>query len=171
MAAATDCREEIAAALANFRNYPLAEAAKRLFKALGYNSDRHLPISTAKQFREQLDPENRLTAREGEALDKLSSLHLLFQLTGTELEAHRDLLDDATAFNQPRLNPISFSLLNYRQANTPARRWLLSSARLTSLCRCQHSSFSITVTLFRLASFTAACTNATQAKMSLRRLL
>jgi hypothetical protein len=74
----TDPRQTIAAALADFGDRPLAEAARDFFAALGYQSDRRLPIATVRQFREQLDPQGRLTDRENDALDRLSSLHLLF---------------------------------------------------------------------------------------------
>ncbi len=52
MPARTDQREEILAALKSFESKPLADAARRLFSTLGYESDRRIPIATPKQFRE-----------------------------------------------------------------------------------------------------------------------
>src|ERR1035441_10785415 len=92
-----DQREAIAAALREFDGRPVADAARKLFATLGYSSDRRLPIASAKQFLTQLDPGDKLTDRERETLDQLTSLHLLFQLTGIELDAHGDLLDDPQA--------------------------------------------------------------------------
>lgn len=51
-----DHREAIIAALKDFDSRPIADAANQLFATLGYQSDRHLPITSAKQFRDQLDP-------------------------------------------------------------------------------------------------------------------
>ena len=90
----TDKREALAAALKDVEAHPLPEAARRLFATLGYASERRIPISTPGQFCGQLDPGNKLADREREALHGLTSLHLLFQITGTELHVHGDLLDD-----------------------------------------------------------------------------
>jgi len=57
----TDLRESIAAALADFRTYPLPEAAKRFFGILGYESERQLPCNTAREFCHSFDPEGVLT--------------------------------------------------------------------------------------------------------------
>ena len=84
-----DQRDAITAALADFATRPLDEAADALFGALGYRSDRRLPIATPAQFCAQLDPLDTLTARERESLDYLTALHLLFQITDTELTLQR----------------------------------------------------------------------------------
>lgn len=108
MPAATDQREALIAALADFESYPFFEASRRFFATLGYQSDRRLPISTVRQFCDQLDPQNRLTDREREALGSLKSLHLLFQFTDAELAAHTDLFDNKTAADATRIHSYLF---------------------------------------------------------------
>ena len=93
----TDFRQPILAALRDFDTYPLPEAAARLFATLGYKSDRVLPISSVAEFCGTWDESGILTAREREALDSLTALHLLFQLTDAELTMQRDLLDQGDA--------------------------------------------------------------------------
>ena len=108
MPATIDQREAIAAALREFDGRPVADAARKLFATLGYSSDRRLPIASAKQFLTQLDPGDKLTDRERETLDQLTSLHLLFQLTGIELDAHGDLLDDPKAVQTTKIESYLF---------------------------------------------------------------
>jgi hypothetical protein len=108
MGARTDQRETLAKALKGFENQVLAEASRRLFTTLGYESDRRLPIATSKQFREQLDPHGKLTNREREVLDQFKSLHLLFQLTDAEVEVHGDMFDDAKAVQATRIESYLF---------------------------------------------------------------
>jgi adenine-specific DNA-methyltransferase len=104
----SDQRETIIAALKAFDSQPLAEPARKLFAILGYQSDRRLPIATPTQFRAQLDPTNKLTDREREALDGLQSLHLLFQLSDAELTAHGDLFDDPSAVHTTKIESYLF---------------------------------------------------------------
>ena len=52
----TDQREAIAAALKALAKAGRLRTPPGLFATLGYASDRRIPIATAKQFREQLDP-------------------------------------------------------------------------------------------------------------------
>ena len=108
MATRTDQREAIAGALKALESQPLADASGRLFTILGYESDRRIPIASAQQFREILDPNGILTAREHEALDQLKSLHLLFQLTDAEIEAHSDLFEDAKALHATKIESYLF---------------------------------------------------------------
>ncbi|MBI4027995.1 MAG: Eco57I restriction-modification methylase domain-containing protein [Verrucomicrobia bacterium] len=104
----TDQREAISGALKAFESISLTEAARKLFAILGYQSDRCIPISTPKQFFEQLDPEKKLTERERDALKDLKSLHLLFQLTDAELAAHGDLFEDAAAVQTTKIESYLF---------------------------------------------------------------
>jgi hypothetical protein len=104
----SDQRETIIAALKAFDSQPLVEPARNLFATLGYQSDRRLPIATPAQFRAQLDPTNKLTDREREALDGLQSLHLLFQLSDAELTAHGDLFDDPSAVHTTKIESYLF---------------------------------------------------------------
>ncbi len=89
-----DQRTTIAEALNNVEAFSLPKAAKRLFGVLDYKSNRTIPVSTPKQFREQLDPSGKLTERERESLGKLESLNLLFQLTDAEFTPQQSLFDD-----------------------------------------------------------------------------
>lgn len=109
MTATTDQRETTVSALRAFEDRFLADAARNLFATLGYQSDRRLPITTPQQFRGQLDPGGRLTARECEALDRLESLHLLLQLTDAELTLQRELLDDPNAVQTTKIESYVFS--------------------------------------------------------------
>src|ERR1700730_4226038 len=103
----TDQREAIVAALNGLESQPMADAG-RLFSALGYESDRRVPIATPKQFREQLDPFGKLSSRESEALEQVNSLHLLFQLTDSELAAHGDMFDDPNEVNATKIDSYLF---------------------------------------------------------------
>lgn len=108
MGARTDQREAVANALKGIEGQAFAEASRRLFTTLGYESDRRLPIATSKQFREQLDPYIKLTDREREALDQFKSLQLLFQLTDAEVEVHGDMFDDAHAVQATKIESYLF---------------------------------------------------------------
>ena len=108
MSGLRDQREAIVFALNGLERQPLADASRHLFSTLGYQSDRHLSIATSKQFRDQLDPYGRLTSREGEALDQVKILHLLFQLTDAELALHGDMFDDATTVNTTKIDSYLF---------------------------------------------------------------
>jgi len=104
-----DQRDALAAVLKEFDGRPVTEVAKKFFATLGYDSNRRLPITTAKQFCAQLDPGRKLTERERESLDQLSSLHLLFQFTGGELDDHvGDLLDNGTGVEATRIESYLF---------------------------------------------------------------
>lgn len=104
-----DQREALLATLAGFGTAPLADAARSLFATLGYQSDRRLAIATANQFCERLDPHGKLTDREREALAPLQALHLLFQLTDAELQAHgADMFEDSRAVDGTRIESYLF---------------------------------------------------------------
>ena len=104
----TDQRDAIAAALAAFAARPLAEAARGLFAALGYASDRRVPLATPQAFIGQFDAAGRLTDRERETLQRLASLHLLFQLTDAELTSTGDLFDDPAAVQATQIHSYLF---------------------------------------------------------------
>lgn len=108
MPARTDQREAIAATLKALEGQPLADAGRRLFAILGYQSDRSIPIATPQQFLEQLDPHGILTARERDALNQLNSLNLLFQLTDADVDAHIDMFDDAKAVHATKIESYLF---------------------------------------------------------------
>lgn len=104
----TDQRDAIAAALKEFDTLALPKAATRLFAALGYASDRHIPIATPKAFFDQLDQGKKLTERERETLQRLTSFHLLFQLTDAELTSTGDLFDDPAAIQKSQIHSYLF---------------------------------------------------------------
>src|SRR5262245_10095925 len=108
MPSQVDQRDAIADGLPLFGTRPLAEAARQLFLVLGYRSDRRIPITTPKQFREQLDPQGKLSANESEAIGQLQSLHLLFQLTDTELGLQHGLFESAAAVQETKIESYLF---------------------------------------------------------------
>lgn len=108
MTSRTDQREAIAAALKALESQPLADAGRQLFVTLGYESDRRIPIATAQEFREQLDPHAKLSPSELDALGQVHSLHLLFQLTDAEFDQHVDMFDDAEAVQATKIESYLF---------------------------------------------------------------
>jgi hypothetical protein len=80
-----ELRQAIQTALSNFEGKPLADAACELFKVLGYQSDKTLPIkpNTADQFQAMFDPRRQMKAEA--KLEEWQSVDLLFQVTGDEL--------------------------------------------------------------------------------------
>ena len=79
-----DLREEIQSALLHSTSVSLREAATALFKTLGYRSERTLPIDTVAALQDQLDP-NGFLREENAHLSLWKSVHLIFQLTKSEL--------------------------------------------------------------------------------------
>lgn len=108
MSEGVDLRAEIAKALAAFTNSALAEAASQLFEVLGYRSDRTLPIQSVAEFIDAFDPQNRVNATERAALDRLTSLRFLFQLTDTELTSQSDLLSDSGTVENTKIHSYLF---------------------------------------------------------------
>ena len=103
-----DQREAIISVLKSFDGSNFSDASRQLFAALGYRSDRSVPIATPRQFHEHLDPNGCLTDRECEALDRLQSLHLLFQLTDSELGAQRSMFDEPGALQTTKIESYLF---------------------------------------------------------------
>lgn len=81
-----DIRPKILSSLAGFATRPLSTAAREFFQALGYTSDRTLPINSLDQLRETLDKGGYLTETNA-LLSRWRSVHLLFQLTQSEINA------------------------------------------------------------------------------------
>lgn len=103
-----DLRSSIETYLHAFAFPPLRQASLNLLSALGYHSDRSLPISTPEEFYTRLDPQAKLTERDRQSLSRLTSLHLLFQLTDKELSLQTELLDDRTATDSTRIESYLF---------------------------------------------------------------
>ena len=103
-----DQREAIAGALKHFDVASLPDAARRLFACLGYESKRVLPIADVPAFCVAFDSGKRLTDRERVQLDRLTSLHLLFQLTDSELTHQADLFEDGSQTDGTRIHSYLF---------------------------------------------------------------
>jgi adenine-specific DNA-methyltransferase len=128
MAERTDARKAIEDALKAFERDTLSTAARRLFATLGYASERQLPIATAKQFCDQLDPNGKLTDRERLWLEALQSLTMLFQLTDAEFTRQRSLLDDGTTVEATQIQSYLFFV-----AELPPRQY--TRTELSTLVR------------------------------------
>lgn len=108
MSADSDFRADITKALAGFEDSKLSDAARGLFNALGYGSDRTVPIHNVAEFIDALDPDHRINPAERTLLDQLDSLQFLFQLTDTELTSQSDLLSDSGAVENTRIHSYLF---------------------------------------------------------------
>lgn len=80
----SDLRKAIQSRLQAFTTQPLRQASLALLDTLGYRSERSLPIDTLTALQEQLDP-GHLLREENAHLSLWKSVHLLFQLTKSEL--------------------------------------------------------------------------------------
>lgn len=123
-----DIREEIRETLSALASPPLPEAATALFATLGYSSKRTLRLSSVKQFCDYWDKDGKLTAKERAALDRLYSLHFLFQLTDAEISFQKELGDDPNKLQPTRIHSYLFLA-----AELPAGDW--SRTDLTALAR------------------------------------
>ena len=103
----TDIRQQITAALADFRRLALPNAARGFFKILGYQSDRTLEMNSSKEFIEIFGDE-RLSEKDIETLKNTKVFHLLFQLTDRELDTHGDLLDDTSKVQATQIQSYLF---------------------------------------------------------------
>ena len=77
-------QNNIRSSLVAFATKSLQNAALEFFRALGYESDRTLPINSLEQLRETLDKHEYLTEATA-LLSRWKSVHLLFQLTQDEI--------------------------------------------------------------------------------------
>ncbi len=83
----TDIRQQIQSSLSALASGTLSDSARAFFNALGYKSDRTLPINSLSELREIIDKGNYLTESNA-LLSHWRSIHFLFQLTPTEIEGH-----------------------------------------------------------------------------------
>jgi hypothetical protein len=81
-----DLQQQIQSTLAGLATGPLAANARSFFSALGYKSDRSLPVNSLAELRTALDTGNYLT-EENALLSRWRSIHLLFQLTQSEIDS------------------------------------------------------------------------------------
>jgi Protein of unknown function (DUF3800) len=87
----SDLRPAITTALAAFSSGPLRNAALGLFQALAYQSERTLSINSVEDLKSSLDP-NAFLQDENAHLSKWKSVHLLFQITKSELALSKNEL-------------------------------------------------------------------------------
>jgi hypothetical protein len=80
----TDIRHSIISTLTSFTDRPLRAAAVGFFGILGYRSERTLPFDTVAALKDHLDP-NGFLREENAHLSLWKSVHLIFQLTKSEL--------------------------------------------------------------------------------------
>lgn len=81
-----DLQQQILSALTNLNAGSFAAKARSLFAALGYKSDRVLPVNSLAELRTILDAGNYLTESNA-MLSRWRSVHLLFQLTQAEIDS------------------------------------------------------------------------------------
>lgn len=144
---AADPRPSIQQALITFSSRPLPEAAAALYATLGYTSDRTLRLNSVKQFREAFDQQDTLTAKERASLDRLTSLHFLFQLTDAELSNQSDLFSDPGTVDGTRIHSYLFLA-----AELPAGDW--SRTELTAIARALNKPLPMpALVLFRHGEF------------------
>ena len=80
-------KQAIINALGDFGKHPLADAATALLGALGYKSQRHIPLSpnTPENFLSQFDQAGRIKPEQAQ-IQEWESVDFLFQLTGEEIQ-------------------------------------------------------------------------------------
>jgi Protein of unknown function (DUF3800) len=86
-----DLRNSIQSALAAFASGSLRNTALGLFQTLGYQSERTLSINSFEDLKSSLDP-NAFLQDENAHLYKWKSVHLLFQITKSELAPSKNEL-------------------------------------------------------------------------------
>ncbi len=88
-----ELKQRIGQSIQAFATEPLRGAALSLFSALGYKSDRTVETHSVADFREQFDPESKLT-HPAALIASWQSVELLFQLTDEELSRSAALFKD-----------------------------------------------------------------------------
>lgn len=76
-----------------FANQPLRRSALALFAALGYTSDRTVETRSVQEFRDQFDPEGKLS-HPAALIGQWQNVELLFQVTDEELSSSTALFTD-----------------------------------------------------------------------------
>lgn len=87
----TKQKQAIEAALKDFADQPLADAARGLFAALGYSGSRTLRLSGVSDFLDTFDPAGELRSRPKAFVAEWRSIDLLFQLTDDDLSGEGNL--------------------------------------------------------------------------------
>lgn len=94
----TATRETIESALQDFSKKNLRDNALRLFKTLGYESNRTIKIGSVADFSEHFDPEKKLDHPTA-FREQWKSVELLFQITDTELSQALDSKNSVVSSN------------------------------------------------------------------------
>jgi hypothetical protein len=81
-------KQAIINALGDLGKRPLADTATALLGALGYTSQRHIPLSpnTPENFLREFDQAGRIKPEQAQ-IQEWQSVDFLFQLTGDEIQA------------------------------------------------------------------------------------
>ena len=87
-----ELKQNIIDSLKNFNNSSFEKAAIHFFKVLGYESMRTLPIHSFNDMQNTLDPNNFLNEKNA-FLSRWKEIHLLFQLTGEEINGSKEQLE------------------------------------------------------------------------------
>ena len=130
----TDIRQHIQSAISGLTAGQLAGPARLFFEVLGYKSDRTLPVNSLAELREVIDKENYLTEANA-FLSRWRSVHLLFQLTQTEIESASGgqlALDFAAAYERKDIRSYVFFALDIepgQAGETPTRTELSTITR------------------------------------------
>ncbi len=90
-AAGEKLREDLQQALSRFATGPLRESAGELLNALGYHSERYTEAGSVKEFLDTFDADQKLTAKQLEALGAWRAVEIVFQVTSDEISAQENL--------------------------------------------------------------------------------
>ena len=133
-------KDAVETALRQFTAGNLADNAKNLLKALGYESQRTMDLepNTADEFRASFDYGGEVNP-ERARLDEWESIDLLFQLTTIKLvpTGKSTLTSTAAASTRNVINPTSSSRSGFAETDTPELSSLRSRAKLTSRSECR----------------------------------
>ena len=88
-----ELKQDIRRCVRAFAHQSLRQSALTLFAALGYNSDRTVETHSVQEFREQFDPEDKLS-HPAALVGQWQSAELIFQLTDEELSSSAALFKD-----------------------------------------------------------------------------
>ena len=130
MPSAPDLRVQLATALADFGSQPLHAAARGLFNALGYRSERRLNFATLDAFFSTFDPEREKVVAAGADTREWRAIPSLLQLTNTDI-AHNSnghLTPLAGEFEGKNISAYVFLTLQLRARSEDYTRTELSRA-------------------------------------------
>ena len=137
--------EELQKALSLFASGSLRGAAAKLLNTLGYRSERTIDVGSVEEFLDTVDAEEKLNARQREALGAWRGVEIVFQVTGDEIVEQTTLFEQIE-FDKGRDK--SFLFLAVDLADGPYNR-----TRLADMTRAVNRLFAMPViVLFRYGS-------------------